>query len=130
MTPGKILLVEDDQQVRTLFLRALAREGYEVLGAADGVEALKLLELNYPSLDLLISEVTLPGVSGTTLARVFSELKMSSRVLFTSGDADLEGLECRLSILPKPFTLTVFLEEVATLIESGPGEGQNSRRLQ
>jgi len=122
-------LVEDDQQVRRLLLRALIREGHEVLEAADGVEALKLLELNYPSLDLLISEVTLPGIPGTTLARVFSELKTSSRVLFTSGDGDLEELDCQLSVLPKPFTLSDFLKEVASLLESCPDE-QSSRRLE
>lgn len=130
MAPGKILLVEDDQQVRTLFSRALTREGYEVLGAADGSEALRLLGLNYPSLDLLISEVTLPGVSGTILARIFTELKSSSKVLLTSGEAQLDGLEGTLSILPKPFTLKLFLEEVATLIAPLPDDSGFPGQLQ
>ena len=62
----KILIVEDDRELRQLFSHVLTRQGYSVIGASDGIEALKIIDGDY--FDLIISDVMMPGMDGFELA--------------------------------------------------------------
>jgi two-component system cell cycle sensor histidine kinase/response regulator CckA len=70
---GRVLLVEDEVEVRQFAVRALKRQGYQVLEAADGVEALEVMEANAGTVDIVVSDVVMPEMDGPTL---FKELRM------------------------------------------------------
>jgi len=105
---GTILLVEDEAMVRAVAERALTRQGYQVLTATNGEEALELLDEG-AEIDLLISDVVMPTMDGPTLVRAarakFPELK----ILFMSGYAEEQLRKSididRVSFLPKPFSV-------------------------
>jgi len=115
-----VLVVEDDAAVRETAVRALRRAGHAVLAAPDGEEALRLAGRHAGRIDLLLTDVVLPGVNGPELARRLREARPSLRVLLTSGYAADEAL--RLSeggapFLPKPYTpdeLAVWVAELLT----------------
>jgi two-component system cell cycle sensor histidine kinase/response regulator CckA len=80
-----ILLVEDTEVVRTLLIEALESYGYTVLAAADAEQALELFAREQGSVDLLMTDVVLPGISGLVLAERILAAAPEMRVLFTSG---------------------------------------------
>jgi two-component system, cell cycle sensor histidine kinase and response regulator CckA len=80
-----ILIVEDDTAVRALAVRTLRARGYTVLEARDGAEALRLVNERPGSLDLLITDVVLPSLTGPELARQLRQQQDRLRVLFMSG---------------------------------------------
>ncbi|MGC4069851.1 MAG: response regulator [Polyangiaceae bacterium] len=80
-----ILLVEDQEVVRKLAHKLLTRLGYDVLQARDGVTALSALEKHVGSLDLLLTDVVMPSMSGPELASRVLALRPNIKVLFTSG---------------------------------------------
>jgi CheY-like chemotaxis protein len=83
-----VLVVEDEPGVRHLARDVLASHGYRVIEAADGNEALRLVEAQAEPIDLLLTDVVMPGMSGAELARRFQALRPNARVLFASGYAD------------------------------------------
>jgi PAS domain S-box-containing protein len=85
---GTVLLVEDEPGVRHLARDVLSRYGYRVIEAADGGEALRLAEGHAGTIDLLLTDVVMPGMSGAELAQRFRELRPGVRVLYASGYAD------------------------------------------
>ena len=105
---GTILIVEDEAMVRTVAERALARQGYTVLTASNGEEALDLLENGEP-VDLLISDVVMPMMDGPTLVRAARERFPDLKILFMSGYAEEQLRKSinidRISFLPKPFSV-------------------------
>jgi PAS domain S-box-containing protein len=80
-----ILLVEDTEMVRSLVARALASYGYTVLAAADAAEALEVAERQPESIDLLLTDVVMPGINGRELAERLLAKYPHVKVLFTSG---------------------------------------------
>ena len=105
---GTILLVEDEAMVRAVAERALVRQGYTVLAAASGEEALDLLE-SEDKIDLLISDVVMPGMDGPALVRRVRQDYPQLPVLFMSGYAE-EQLRKSIDIeqvafLSKPFSV-------------------------
>ncbi|MBI4115466.1 MAG: response regulator [Candidatus Omnitrophica bacterium] len=116
-----VLLVEDEPMVRELAGRVLRDQGYQVIEAANGPEALKLLEKN-PKMDtrLLLTDVVMPLMGGLELAQKFRDLRPELRVLFMSGYIDdarvrYGVLDERVEFLPKPFSpesLAVKVREV------------------
>ena len=80
-----MLLAEDEETIRRLVGEVLSRSGYKVFAASNGDEALRLLEEHRGEIDLLLTDVVMPGMSGPDLARAASRLEPSLRVLFTSG---------------------------------------------
>lgn len=112
---GTILLVEDEDAVRTFASRALSKKGYHVVAAASGQEALELLEDDL-EVDLLISDVVMPQMDGPTLVKTVRETRPTLQVIFISGYAQdgfgvAEGLE-QIDFLPKPFSLSQLAEAV------------------
>ena len=114
---GKILFVEDESAVRTVAARLLRARGYEVIEAADGEEALVLAEENAGSIDMLISDVIMPGMDGPTLLKKARGYLGDAPVMFISGYAEaefsdlLEG-ESNISFLPKPVDIKTLAERV------------------
>ncbi|EDP65261.1 isocitrate dehydrogenase [alpha proteobacterium BAL199] len=107
---GTVLLVEDEDPVRLFAARALRSKGYHVIEARSGEAALELLEREAPHLDLLITDVVMPGIDGPTLFKIVRESRPGLPVVCISGyseDAlrqrivDAEGV----AFLPKPFSL-------------------------
>jgi signal transduction histidine kinase len=104
-----ILVVEDSEPLRKLLHSTLEKQGYTVLSAPDGVEALRMAEDYNGQIHLLVTDVVMPRKSGTELA---SELVLSRpgvRVLYTSGSVDWTGskavdLGSKVAFLAKPFT--------------------------
>ena len=83
-----ILLVEDDDQLRTLTQGILTRLGYRVLAASAPVEALRLSEEHRGKIHLLLTDVVMPGMSGRQLAEKIAEMRPATRALFMSGYTD------------------------------------------
>ena len=119
---GTILLVEDEAMVRAVAERALTRQGYEVLTATNGEEALQLLE-ETPNVDLLISDVVMPTMDGPTLVRAARGLFPSLPVLFMSGYAEEQLRKSidldRVAFLPKPFSVQQLAEAAKEALAAG-----------
>jgi hypothetical protein len=118
-----ILLVEDDEMVRTLVRETLERDGYKVLDSADPVEAQRVSENYRGKIQLLITDVVMPKLSGRELARVISARRPEMKVLYMSGYTDSaivnSGiLQKEVSFLQKPFTPAALSGKVRDVIES------------
>ena len=114
---GRILFVEDEDMVRGMAARLLRARGYEVIEAADGEEALLLAEEHAGTIDMLISDVIMPGMDGPSLLRKARGYLGDAPVMFISGYAEaefsdlLEG-EVGVSFLPKPIDIKTLAERV------------------
>jgi NO-binding membrane sensor protein with MHYT domain/nitrogen-specific signal transduction histidine kinase len=109
--PGSetILLAEDEDGVRTLVRRVLERRGYEVIEASGGAEALDLAERHGGRIDLLLTDVVMPGMGGRELSARLLEQRPDTRVLFMSGYTDDQTLrrglfDPEVAFLAKPFS--------------------------
>ncbi|WP_458388659.1 response regulator [Sphingomonas sp. F9_3S_D5_B_2] len=105
---GTVLLVEDEPMVRAVAERALTRHGYQVITADNGEEALEVLARNEP-VDLLISDVVMPGMDGPTMVAEARKTRPDLKILFMSGYAEEQlrnSIEVdNFSFLPKPFSV-------------------------
>ncbi|MBI5745215.1 MAG: response regulator [Elusimicrobia bacterium] len=122
-----ILLVDDDEAMRSIGTRLLKAFGYEVLCAADGKEALELMTRRGKPADLLITDVVMPGMSGRELARELARLKLAGRTLYMSGytdDAIMEHgvLEPGIAFLYKPFSSDGLAAKVREILDGPPGQ--------
>jgi CheY-like chemotaxis protein len=112
-----ILLVEDEEIVRTLARRILLHCGYKVLDARDGDEAISICEQHPGAIHLLITDIVMPQMSGRELAERLMSMRPGLRVLYVSGHTDdaivRYGVErSELSFLQKPFTLHSLSQKV------------------
>ncbi|HSU17385.1 PAS domain S-box protein [Longimicrobium sp.] len=118
-----VLLVEDEDSVRSLARRVLARAGYQVLEAPDGERALEVAGAHAGAIDLLLTDVVMPGGGGRKLADAMGRVRPATRVLYMSGypgDAIAEhGLAPEVDLLPKPFSPDTLLRRVASAL-GGP----------
>jgi len=117
---GSILLVEDEDAVRTFACRALRNKGYKVTEAANGEGGLDILKTGEP-LDVLITDVVMPGMDGATLARLVRMERPEIRILLISGyseDVAFDGLsdDPAVRFLPKPFSLKQLAGAVKELL--------------
>lgn len=127
---GTILLVEDEDPVRVFAARALRNKGYTVTEARTGEQALDLLADN-PAIDLLITDMVMPGIDGATLARRVRADRPGLQVILISGYSE-EAARGEITdstdfhFLPKPFSLTQLAARVKTLLAQGTDNGANS----
>ena len=114
---GRILFVEDEDAVRGVAAKLLRARGYEVIEAASGEEALELAEEHAGTIDLMISDVVMPGMQGPDLLKQARIYLADAPVMFISGYAEaefsnlLEG-ETNVSFLPKPIDIKTLAERV------------------
>lgn len=118
---ARILLADDDKATRDLVKRALEADGHAVELTQDGTEALDRLTVAADGLDLLVSDVNMPGIDGIELARRAIEKAPGLKLLLMSGFAEeLERARTlptdRLAIIPKPFTLDQIRSAVRDLL--------------
>ncbi len=120
---GRILFVEDEDAVRGIAARLLRARGYEVIEAADGEAALLLAEEHAGAIDLMISDVIMPGMDGPTLLKKARQYLGSAPVMFISGYAEaefsdlLEG-ESGVSFLAKPIDIKTLSERVKQQLQA------------
>jgi two-component system cell cycle sensor histidine kinase/response regulator CckA len=117
-----ILVVEDDDQVRTVVSKGLPRLGYEVLVVRNAEEALALSEKHPGRIDLLLTDVVMPGLSGPELAERLTARRPETRVVFMSGypagDDPATGFELNgRGYLQKPFALAELAEKIRTALD-------------
>jgi two-component system cell cycle sensor histidine kinase/response regulator CckA len=118
-----VLVVEDERVVRALMLRSLTRLGYRCVEAADAEEALRVLEQEEGHVDLVITDVVMPGISGGDLGLRLAERYPALPVLYTSGFADDDVirrglLDATRPFLQKPFNPVELGRKVREVLDS------------
>jgi two-component system cell cycle sensor histidine kinase/response regulator CckA len=114
---GTILLVEDEEGLRSLNARGLRSRGYSVIEASNGIEALEALEEKNGAVDLVVSDVVMPEMDGPTLLKTMRTRNPDLKIIFVSGYAE-DAFEKSLpenqqfAFLPKPFTLSQLVAAV------------------
>jgi two-component system cell cycle sensor histidine kinase/response regulator CckA len=118
--PGNhtILLAEDTDEIRHMLAEVLCENGYRVLEAGDGMEALKLSDSYAGSIDILITDVTMPRLSGLDLIRDLKPRRPGTRVLAISGWTNAV-LDPGTPFLQKPFTPTTLLRKIDEIVAGG-----------
>lgn len=117
-TPGTggsevtILVVDDEVKVRSLLTLTLRTNGYEVLDAADGFEAIDVFRANSRRIGLLIADVAMPSMRGPALAQRIRELQPKLPVLFITGFDSPPDLKFGDIVMYKPFTASGLLAKV------------------
>ncbi|OCC23046.1 hybrid sensor histidine kinase/response regulator [Croceicoccus estronivorus] len=118
---GRVLLVEDEDMVRAVAERALARQGYEVTTAASGGEGLELVR-GGGEFDLVVSDVVMPGMDGPAMAREIRKLVPDLPVLFMSGYAEAQLREqidmADMHFIAKPFSVQQIGAKVGEVLGS------------
>lgn len=117
-TASTILLVEDEEPIRDLMLAALRRSGYRVLAAENGTDASALWEEERASIDLLLADILVPGLSGSDLALLFRSTRPDLKIIFMSGNPKEAVFETAHLVkgsrfLLKPFPIAKLLTIVA-----------------
>lgn len=118
-----ILLVEDDDMVRTLVRETLQREGYRILDAPGPMDAKKIAETHKAPIQLMITDVVMPKVNGRDLAEHLTKRRPDMKVLYMSGYTDNAVLnngilDKEVAFLQKPFTPVALMEKVREVLES------------
>ena len=117
MSLGKVLIVDDEPDVRQLLYDFLTGRDYDVLLASGGLEAIDIVEREKP--DLVLLDVVMPGMNGVETLRRIAEIDPPLRVIMVTANADI-GLTSRLlamgavDYIPKPFDLE-YLEQAVSI---------------
>jgi two-component system cell cycle sensor histidine kinase/response regulator CckA len=117
-------LVEDEDAVRSFSVRALQNKGYEVFEANSGDNALELLTEKKPKIDLMVSDVMMPGMDGIELGKHVRKLYPGLKIIFMSGyteDKFKDDMGVDIHFLAKPFTLKQLAEKVKDVLDGGKG---------
>jgi CheY-like chemotaxis protein len=127
-----ILVVDDDADLRSLAQIILEQCGYQVLVAADGRQALQIAQQDPDPIDLLLTDLVMPGMDGAALGRQLRRLRPAMRILYMTAlaVAQLAGQEIVLKnirldpdvpILVKPFSVEAFQQKVREVLGQAPG---------
>jgi two-component system chemotaxis response regulator CheY len=120
LSPSNVMLVDDDADIRMLTRTFLEHEGYNVFSSGDAERAVQIFR-SVPRIDLLVTDLYMPGRSGMELARDLKELRKDLRVLMISGGMLEDDQEAKLkqegwSFLAKPFRLPELLATVHRIL--------------
>ena len=118
-----ILFVEDEDVVRKPTARMLERQGYTVFQAREGMDALTISDSYKGTIDLLLTDVVMPNMSGKSLADQILKTRSDVKVLFLSGYTENmirhQGIACENDdFLQKPFTADVLMRKIRDIFES------------
>ncbi|NJN92621.1 MAG: response regulator [Anaerolineales bacterium] len=117
-----VLLVEDEPKVRDLADRLLRRQGYKVLTATNGEEALQVGQAYEREIHLLLTDMVMPQMNGKDLADRFKILRPDIKIIFTSGYTDKaivhQGiLDADIAFIQKPFTVMDLAQKVRAILD-------------
>jgi two-component system cell cycle sensor histidine kinase/response regulator CckA len=117
-----ILVVEDDELVRGITVRALRALGYRILLAEDGEDALNVVQKHNGKIDLVVTDVAMPRMGGLELAQRLTSANPDLRVLFVSGYSEDElpepvGLAPNHAFLDKPFTASMLARKLREMLD-------------
>ena len=135
---GRVLVVDDESGVRMVTTNLLRRLGYDVVEASGGVEALRVAEAGHGTIDLLISDVRMPGINGFELAIALRATDPSLDVLLMSGYVDDADLRDRIAssgipLIEKPYRAAALGQQVTKVFEArraGPAHAHTFSREQ
>jgi two-component system cell cycle sensor histidine kinase/response regulator CckA len=117
---GTVLLAEDDRSVRRLVVTELTRRGFTVLEAEDGAAALELFQREKDRVDVLVTDVVMPRMNGSDLAKAAERLRPGLKILFISGHPERAGAGLDptgvTNLLMKPFTADTLAARIKELI--------------
>lgn len=114
-----ILLVEDEDFLRHVVVDMLGQLGYQVLGATNGKEALALAEKFSGNIDVLVTDVLLPGLPGPQLADSLRNSRPNLRVIFVSGGTDADdALAEKDPLLRKPFSIKMLSAKLREVLQA------------
>ena len=116
-----VLVAEDEETIRSLLGEVLTRSGYKVFAAPNGDEAIRLLKQHLGEIDLLLTDVVMPGMSGPDLARAAARLSPNLRVLYTSGHAsepDEAFEDPDVAFIGKPFSPAELVSKVRDVLDT------------
>jgi PAS domain S-box-containing protein len=121
-----ILLVEDEDEVRTLARETLEHFGYTVLSASRPAEAMRMTEQHFGPIDMMVTDVVMPQMSGRRLAEVVAPLRAGIKVLYMSGYTDTAIVDRGILrpgtlFLPKPFTPDTLARKVREVLDAPKG---------
>jgi CheY-like chemotaxis protein len=127
-----ILLAEDEEQVRSIVLNVLRRQGYHVIAAQNGGEALLLSERHSGTIDLLLTDVVMPTMSGPELAKRLAATRPDMKVLCMSGYTDdsivRHGvLGSGVAFIQKPITPALLMTKVREVLDAGRATSNAAR---
>jgi CheY-like chemotaxis protein len=114
-----IVVVDDQDDVRSLMALMLRRKGYSVIDAPGGAEAIRMIESHHGKVDLLVTDVMMPGIGGRELYEYLSERHPEMKVLFVSGYTDdaIKGRTAGDTFLAKPFLLDTLAKRVREILD-------------
>lgn len=119
----RVLLVEDEETVRTLTKLILERAGYDVMAAATGEEALEIFETATEPIDLVLTDIVMPGMSGREMLVRMTRLRTVPALLMSGypDQGDMPGPGASMRLIPKPFTADVLTSAVRETLEERLG---------
>jgi two-component system cell cycle sensor histidine kinase/response regulator CckA len=120
-----VLAVDDEELLRHYVARVIANEGYRVFVAGDGLDALALFDLGAPPIDLVITDILMPGMDGVELARRLAILAPAPQVLFVTGGHGLSDLPG--PVLWKPFLADDLRTLVRRLLDDVPPQNRSDQ---
>jgi len=123
-----VMLVEDEQPVRHATAEFLTLQGYKVLQAKDGQEAITVASAHGGAIDLVITDVVMPNMSGGQLAKELAKLRPATRLLFVSGYAgktviDHEVIDADSNFMEKPYSLKQLSSKIREILTQTPPAG-------
>jgi two-component system cell cycle sensor histidine kinase/response regulator CckA len=127
-----VLVVEDQDGIRDIVRVSLARNGYKVLIAVDGNEALRIASSYLDPIHLLVTDLVMPNIGGRELAQLLTPQRPAMKVLFMSGYSehsalDIEDTGSSTAILQKPFSLDALARNVRRVLDE-PGSKLSTAR--
>ena len=128
---GTVMVVDDEPMIRILVSAALSRSGYKVIVAESPTRAIAILD-SLPELELLVTDVVMPEISGCELALLMRQQRPGLKVLFMSGYVAADKLPCldqNTDFLGKPFVIQELTERVTRMLTlPRPESAQPARR--